>query len=89
MSIRIYVEGGGDSKVLRTACRKGFRLFIEKVGVQGRRPQIVACGGRNNAFKSFETAHAQAANDARPLLLVDAEDPVGAPAAQAAPPGRI
>lgn len=76
MSIKLYVEGGGDSKALRTACRKGFRKFIEKAGLRGRMPRIVACGGRRNAFESF--AIAQGAQGDYPFLLVDAEAPVAA-----------
>jgi hypothetical protein len=36
VSIKIYVEGGGDSKALKTACRRGFRLFLEKAGLTNR-----------------------------------------------------
>lgn len=74
MSIKIYVEGGGNSKALKTACRKGFRLFFEKAGLAGRMPGIVACGGRQNTYERFSMTLA-AANDT-PVLLVDAEAPV-------------
>ena len=76
MSIKLYVEGGGDSKSLRTACRKGFRIFIEKAELAGRMPRIVASGGRQQAYNDFTTAHAQAGNSA--MLLVDAEGRVTA-----------
>ena len=76
MSIKLYVEGGGDSKVLKTACRKGFRTFVEKAGLTGSMPGIVACGSRRNAYEKFETAQAQ--KDKSALLLVDAEGPVTA-----------
>ncbi|MGM0577389.1 MAG: DUF4276 family protein [Myxococcota bacterium] len=74
MSAKLYVEGGGDSKSLRTACRKGFRQFLEKAGLQGQMPRIVACGGRRNAYESFVTA--LEAGDGPAMLLVDAEGPV-------------
>ena len=74
MSIRLYVEGGGDSKALRTACREGFGTFIEKAGLSGRMPRIVACGGRDKAYDKFKIAHAN--QDGISLLLVDAERPV-------------
>ena len=74
VSIRLYVEGGGDSKTLKTACRKGFRSFIENAGLSGSLPRIVACGSRQNAYESFKTAHAH--RDETVLLLVDAEGPV-------------
>ena len=74
VSIRLYVEGGGDSKTLRTACREGFGTFIEKAGLSGRMPRIVACGGRGKAYDKFKIAHANQRGIS--LLLVDAERPV-------------
>lgn len=76
VSVKLYVEGGGGSKTLKTACRKGFQRFIEKAGLQGRMPRVVACGSRRNAYESFKTAHA--GQDTTVLLLVDAEGPVTA-----------
>ena len=67
----LYVEGGGDSGALRRACRKGFRKFIEKAGLIGTMPKIVACGSRSNAYHSFCIAHASGTGPA--MLLVDAE----------------
>lgn len=75
MSVRLYVEGGGDSKALKTACRRGFRRLLENAGLKGRMPRIVACGGRDDAIDDFKRAHAQGTVE-RPVLLVDAEGPV-------------
>ncbi len=75
VSVRLYVEGGGDRAELRTACRKGFSSFIERAGLQGRMPRIVACGSRNDAYDSFKTAQAAGVNA---MLLVDAEGQVTA-----------
>ncbi len=47
-AVKLYVEGGGDTASLKTACREGFTTFITKSGVQNR-PRIVACGSRRNA----------------------------------------
>jgi len=55
--------------VLRTACREGFTNFITKAGIQ-RRPRVVACGGRRDAYESFCTAVAQGE---AAMLLVDSE----------------
>ena len=77
MSITLYVEGGGDSnssKSLRPACREGFRTFIEKAGLGGMMPKIVACGGREKAYDKFKIAHLN--KDETSLLLVDAEESV-------------
>ncbi|MDR0720595.1 MAG: hypothetical protein LBF78_13230, partial [Treponema sp.] len=54
--VKIYVEGGGDTHTLRTACRRGFSGFLEKAGLKGYMPRIVACGSRNNAYADFCTA---------------------------------
>ena len=70
--MKLFVEGGGDSGILQSACREGFRSFITKAGL-ARRPRIVACGSRRNAYESFRTA---IANREAALLLVDSEAPV-------------
>ena len=67
----LYVEGGGDSKALRSACREGFRKLLERAGLGGRMPRIVACGGRGNAYDDFCTAMGD--QGALSVLLVDAE----------------
>jgi hypothetical protein len=75
VEMRLYVEGGGDSKQLRTACRQGFAEFLVKVGLKGHMPRIVACGGRRQAYDDFCTALTQGHSA---MLLVDSEDPVAA-----------
>ncbi len=74
MKISLYVEGGGNSKQLTTLCRKGFSRMIEKAGLRGAMPRIVACGSRQNAYERFTTALKD--NHRIPMLLVDAEGPV-------------
>ncbi len=76
MSVRIYIEGGGDSKDLQSRCREGFRKLIEKTGFEGRMPSTVACGGRNNAYDMFKIALRSADVNEFPMLLVDSEEPV-------------
>src|SRR5271165_2029797 len=74
VSIKVYVEGGGDhNKTLDTRCRKGFREFFEKAGLEGRMPKMVACGGRRRAFENFRTSIGQRE---RSILLVDSESPI-------------
>lgn len=77
VNVKLYVEGGGDSKHLKSECRRGFRKFIERAGLEGRMPRIVACGGRENAYESFKTALAD--GTVVPMLLVDAEERVSMP----------
>lgn len=72
--MKLFVEGGGDSNQLKTECRKGVTDFITKAGVS-KRPRIVACGSRENAFDSFCT-EIKSGNQA--MLLVDSEEPVQA-----------
>lgn len=73
VDVKLYVEGGGTSKVLRTECRSGFSTFLEKAGLKGKMPRIVACGSRSRAFDKFCTAVEQGQ---RAFLLVDSEEPV-------------
>ena len=76
VSAKLYVEGGGDSKMIKTACRRGYQKFIERAGATGNMPRIVACGSRENAYNSFSTACAE---EGSAMLLVDSEEPVTAP----------
>lgn len=71
----MFVEGGGRSKDLRTRCREGFHHFLARLNLADRRPKIVACGTRRDAFDRFCIAMSQrpAGNH---LLLVDAEETV-------------
>ncbi len=79
VSIKIYVEGGGDRKDLKTRCRQGFSQFSEKAGLKGRMPAVVACGSRQKAYDNFCTAIKTAGDDELPMLLVDSEEEVSQP----------
>ncbi|MCL2714315.1 MAG: DUF4276 family protein [Alphaproteobacteria bacterium] len=70
--MKLYVEGGGDTALLKAACREAFTTFITKAGLKNR-PRIVACGSRRDAFDSFCTAIVSG-EDA--MLLVDSEGTV-------------
>ena len=76
VSPKIYVEGGGNSKRLRQACRRGFIKFFEQVGLAGRMPKIEVCGSRENAYQDFRDALSKGNRNV--MLLVDAEGPVTA-----------
>jgi hypothetical protein len=69
--VKLYVEGGGDSQLLKTACRQGFSEFLGKAGLAGRMPRVVAGGSRNSAYDMFCTS-IKAGEPA--LLLVDSEE---------------
>ena len=74
MSVKIYIEGGGDSKLLQIQCRAGFRKLIEKAGFTGRMPTTIACGSRGSAYEDFKSAVATGGQDEYIILLVDSED---------------
>ena len=71
--MKIFVEGGGDGKDLKTKCRQGFSSFLQKAGFQGRMPAFVSCGGRQATFEDF-CYSLLIGEDA--LLLVDSEDAI-------------
>jgi len=73
--VKLYVEGGGNSKALQIECRRGFREFLEKAGLKDRMPAISACGGRRFAYDDYCTA---VASGETAVLLVDSESPVAA-----------
>lgn len=77
MSTRIYLEGGGDSKYLRTRCQEGFHKLLKKQAkLDRRKPRLIACGGRGSAFDRFKTAHHQSGSGEFVAMLIDSEDPV-------------
>ena len=78
MKVKVYVEGGGDSKDLRTRCRLGFSSFFEKGNLAGRMPQVIAGGSRRKAFEKFCVALRARKPEEFIVLLVDSEDPVAA-----------
>lgn len=75
MSVRIYVEGGGNTGALKSECRRGFSQFFAKFIPPGKQPRVIACGSRNEALDDFRTALSQYP-DEHIVLLVDAEAPV-------------
>lgn len=79
MKIRLYVEGGGESRSLHIRCREGFRKLLERAGFANRMPSTRACGSRNDAYDDFKTALTSTVPDVYPVLLVDSEAPVEQP----------
>ena len=76
MRIKVIVEGGGETKALRTKCRRGFSNFFSKAGMEGRMPSVVASGSRREAFNDFRAAVHRPGKYDFIVLLVDSEDPV-------------
>ena len=76
MTIKIYVEGGGDGRELRARCRRGFSSFFGKANLIGRMPQVIACGSRQRSCDRFTAALRSASDKKLVVLLVDSEGPV-------------
>lgn len=74
--MKVYVEGGGDTRQQQARLRKAFAQFIERAGLGGHMPRVIACGSRSTVFDDFETGHKEPGSIA--LLLVDSEGPVTA-----------
>ena len=76
MSVKVYVEGGGDRRELKTKCRRGFSEFFRKARLADRMPRIIAGGDRKKTYDSFCVALDKAADNDFIVLLVDSEEPV-------------
>ena len=74
VTVRIYVEGGGDGEAQKREFRRGLSNFWEKAGLKGKMPKTIVCGGRNSTFDAFCIAVKTHRDDVS-LLLVDSEDP--------------
>jgi hypothetical protein len=72
VSVRIYVEGGGDQRATLAECRRGFSEFFKKIVPAGSQPRIIPCGSREVTFDAFKTALVQH-RDEFVILLVDSE----------------
>jgi len=70
------VEGGGDDAALKSECRHGFTVLLERAGLKGRMPRVIACGGRRNAYEQYCKARDNCNNGDNIYLLVDSEAPV-------------
>jgi hypothetical protein len=71
-NVCVYVEGG--STHLESDVRQAFAKFFAKTELgEEKRPRIVVCGSRGNAYKRFNTA---IINQDSALLLVDSEAPI-------------
>ena len=77
MSAEIFVEGGGsESSFLKSRCREGFRLLLEKCGFKNRMPKIHPSGDGGATLKRFRKAFAASDNTNYLGLLIDSEEPV-------------
>lgn len=72
MVTTIYVEGGGNTPELKTACRRGFKSLFSKV-LSHKNFTVISCGSRDKAFSKF--CIAMSSNEDA-VLLVDSEEPI-------------
>ena len=62
MSAYIYIEGGASgagSKYLNIRCQEAFHKLLDSMEFTGRKPRLVACGGRSAVYDRFVIEHAQ------------------------------
>ncbi len=76
MSATLCLEGGGEARSLNAQCREGFSKLLEKSGLSGRLPRLIACGSRNSAFRRFKTEHANSSGTDFVAMLIDSEEPI-------------
>ncbi len=77
VSVKLYVEGAGQTDFERAQCREAFSTFFAAVdGLAGKRPRTKPCGGRQAAYDAFVIALKTSRQGELPLLLVDSEGPV-------------
>src|SRR5260370_19441243 len=74
--IRVYIEGGGDSKDTKAFLRQGFSVFLRELVLVARqrriRWRIVTCGSRHAALDAFRTAVREFPGSFN-VLLIDSE----------------
>lgn len=76
MNVKLYVEGGGDTRSLKAMCREGFTEFFRKTSLNQRKLRVIACGSRQKAYAMFCDALNKAEDEEFIALLVDSESRV-------------
>jgi hypothetical protein len=74
----IYIEGGAsgpNSKEQSIRCQQAFHKLLDRMGFTGRKPRLVACGGRGGVFDRFCTARRSAAGG-WVAMWIDSEEPM-------------
>ncbi|MGV3659743.1 MAG: DUF4276 family protein [Prosthecobacter sp.] len=78
MNAIIYLEGasrGPDSNELKRRCREAFSKLLERMGFKGRKPRLVACGGRNSVLDDFSIA-LRTSRGGYVAMWIDSEEPM-------------
>ena len=77
MSAYIYVEGGAtgaNSKYLNIRCQEAFHKLLDRMGFVGRKPRLVACGGREAVYSRF-VIELSASFATYVAMWIDSEEP--------------
>lgn len=78
MSAYIYLEGGAsgsNSKDLSIRCQQAFHKLLDRMGFKGRKPRLVACGGRGAVYERFCVEHA-GHKAGYVAMWIDSEEPM-------------
>ncbi len=76
VSAVVYIKGGAKgphSKNLTVRCQAAFHKLLDAMGFEGRKPKLVACGGRQNVYDRFCTAH-RVGQDSFVAMWIDSEE---------------
>lgn len=73
VTIKIYIEGGGEGKDLDIRFREAWTKFFKAAGLAGQMPRPVRGKGRAHTFDLFSTAVKNSQPNEMPLLLLDSE----------------
>ena len=74
VKVRIFIEGGGNGKVIDQSFKRAWQKFFAAAGLEGKMPAVVRGEGRSETFRKFTNTPRQP-GELR-LLLVDSEGPV-------------
>jgi hypothetical protein len=78
VSAYIYIEGGSkgaDSKYQKLRCQEAFHKLLDAMGFKGRKPRLVACGGRQAVYDRFVIEHSSRAAS-YVAMWIDSEEPM-------------
>ena len=78
MNAYIYLEGGAsgaNSKELSIRCQQAFHTLLDQMGFKGRKPRLVACGGRSAVYDRFCTA-LKVCGTGYIAMWIDSEEPI-------------
>ncbi len=78
MNDYIYLEGGAsgaNSKEASIRCQQAFHTLLDQMGFRGRKPRLVACGGRSAVYDRFCTA-LKVGGNGYVAMWIDSEEPM-------------